>query len=223
MRPGVRGVAGIIERRWRGHPFQMRAVRDDRNPVRLPIVAYCDERFCVGAKFGMIVGNDIALAGERGQKGSNANDTTKEDAMTISRLIAGRSADVWKCHADDSVADAVAVLATKRIGALPVEDHGEPVAGIFSERDVLYCLQKHGAAALDMKVRDVMTAPAISIEPDMPVLHALSLMTRRRIRHLPVVADGKMLAFVSIGDLVKFRIDRIEAEAEAMREYIQSA
>ncbi|GAC1572552.1 MAG: hypothetical protein NVS3B27_18250 [Novosphingobium sp.] len=68
-----------------------------------------------------------------------------------------------------------------------------------------------------------MTAPAISIEPDMPVLHALSLMTRRRIRHLPVVADGKMLAFVSIGDLVKFRIDRIEAEAEAMREYIQSA
>ena len=53
--------------------------------------------------------------------------------MTIARLIAGRSSDVWKCHADDSVADAVAVLATKRIGALPVEDHGEPVAGIFSE------------------------------------------------------------------------------------------
>ena len=143
--------------------------------------------------------------------------------MTIARLIAGRSSDVWKCHADDSVAAAVAVLATKRIGALPVEDHGEAVAGIFSERDVLYCLQKHGAAALDMKVRDVMTAPALTIEPDMPVLHALTLMTRRRIRHLPVVADGKMHAFVSIGDLVKYRIDRIEAEAEAMREYIQSA
>ena len=143
--------------------------------------------------------------------------------MTISRLIAGRGSDVWKCHADDSVAVAVAVLATKRIGALPVEDHGEPVAGIFSERDVLYCLQKHGAAALDMKVRDVMTAPALTIEPDMPVLHALTLMTRRRIRHLPVVSDGKMHGFVSIGDLVKYRIDRIESEAEAMREYIQSA
>lgn len=143
--------------------------------------------------------------------------------MTIARLIAGRSADVWKCHADDSVADAVAVLATRRIGALPVEDHGEPVAGIFSERDALYCLQAHGAAALAMKVRDVMTAPAVSIEPDMPVLHALSLMTRRRIRHLPVMAEGRMIAFVSIGDLVKFRIDRIEAEAEAMRDYIQSA
>lgn len=143
--------------------------------------------------------------------------------MTISRLIAGRSGDVWSCHADQSVAEAVAVLATRRIGALPVEDDGEAVAGIFSERDVLYCLEKHGAAALDMKVRDVMTSPAISITSDTEVLHALSLMTRRRIRHLPVVDGGRMVGFVSIGDLVKYRIDKVQAEAEAMREYIQSA
>lgn len=143
--------------------------------------------------------------------------------MTISRLIAGRSGDVWSCHADQSVAEAVSVLATRRIGAIPVEDHGEAVAGIFSERDVLYCLEKHGAAALDMKVRDVMTSPPITITSDTDVLHALSLMTRRRIRHLPVVDDGRMVGFVSIGDLVKYRIDKVQAEAEAMREYIQSA
>ncbi|MEO0032085.1 MAG: hypothetical protein RIS94_1843 [Pseudomonadota bacterium] len=143
--------------------------------------------------------------------------------MTIGKLISGRSSEVWRCHADDSVADAVETLAKKRIGALPVEDAGESVAGIFSERDVLYCLQKHGAAALHMKVRDVMTAPAITVSADTSVMEALALMTKRRFRHLPVVDGGRMVGFISIGDLVKYRIDRIEAEADAMRTYIQTA
>ena len=143
--------------------------------------------------------------------------------MTIARLIADRSGEIWSCHADDTVAEAVAMLARRRIGALPVSDGGDGVAGIFSERDVLYCLEKHGAAALDLKVREVMTAPAITIEPNTRVDDALGLMTRRRIRHLPIALDGRMIGFVSIGDLVKWRIDRIEAEAEAMRSYIQTA
>jgi CBS-domain-containing membrane protein len=147
----------------------------------------------------------------------------EEAAMTIARLIADRSGEIWSCHAEDSVAEAVSMLAAKRIGALPVRDAGEGVAGIFSERDVLYCLDKHGAAALDLKVREVMTAPAITIHPDTRVDDALGLMTRRRIRHLPIERDGRMVGFVSIGDLVKYRIDRIEAEAEAMRSYIQTA
>jgi CBS domain-containing protein len=69
----------------------------------------------------------------------------------------------------------------------------------------------------------VMTAPAITVDPSTEVLDALGLMTRRRIRHLPVVSGGEMIGFVSIGDLVKYRIERIESEAEAMRSYIQSA
>ena len=143
--------------------------------------------------------------------------------MTIARLIAGRDGEIWSCHADDNVAAAVAVLAARRIGALPVQDADDSVAGIFSERDVLYCLHKHGGAALDLPVREVMTAEPITIEPDTKVLEALALMTRRRIRHLPVLRDGRLVAFVSIGDLVKYRIDSIEAEAEAMRSYIQTA
>jgi CBS domain-containing protein len=143
--------------------------------------------------------------------------------MTIARLIAGRSGEVWSCRADDSVAEAVGRLAEHRIGALPVRDRGEAVAGIFSERDVLYCLQKHGGAALDLKVRDVMTAPAITIDPATRVDDALALMTRRRIRHLPIEQDGRMIGFISIGDLVKYRIEKIESEAEAMRSYIQTA
>ena len=143
--------------------------------------------------------------------------------MTIAKLIAGRSGEVWSCHAEDKVSDAVEMLATRRIGALPVRDRGDGVAGIFSERDVLYCLQKHGGAALGLKVREVMTAPAITISPATPVDDALALMTRRRIRHLPIEQDGRMIGFISIGDLVKYRIEKIESEAQAMRSYIQTA
>jgi CBS domain-containing protein len=143
-------------------------------------------------------------------------------AMTIGRLIEGRDAAVVTCDANASVREAVAMLAERRIGALPVLQDGE-VAGIFSERDVIYRLQQDGPAMLDRSVGEVMTKPAVTVEPEMQVLHALSLMTKRRIRHLPVLVDGRMVGFVSIGDLVKYRIDRIESEAEALREYIQSA
>ena len=143
--------------------------------------------------------------------------------MTIARLIAGRSGPVWKISAEASVADAINLLAEHRIGALPVEDAGVDVAGIFSERDVLYALRRHGAEVLQRKVRDVMTSPVISVSPDQSALEALALMTRRRFRHLPVMDGGQMVAFISIGDLVKYRIERIEAEADAMRHYIQSA
>ena len=142
--------------------------------------------------------------------------------MTIALLIAGRG-EVWSCHADDNVADAVDMLARHRIGALPVRDDNSAVAGIFSERDMMRCLHKHGEAALHMKVREMMTAPVVTITPQTTVMEALALMTKRRFRHLPVVDGSQMIAFVSIGDLVKYRIDRIEAEAEAMRDYIQKA
>jgi len=142
--------------------------------------------------------------------------------MTIAQVIAGRG-EVWSCHADDNVSDAVDMLASHRIGALPVRDGESGVAGIFSERDMMRCLHKHGEAALHMKVRDMMTAPVVTITSQTSVLEALALMTQRRFRHLPVVDGGRMVAFVSIGDLVKHRIDKIEAEADAMRVYIQQA
>jgi CBS domain-containing protein len=142
--------------------------------------------------------------------------------MTIARLIEGRSPDIISCEASTSVGAAVSLLAERRIGALPVLQGGQLV-GIFSERDALYQLARDGAAMLDATVGDVMTAPPITVEPQTGILDALGLMTRRRIRHLPVISGGKLIGFVSIGDLVKFRIDLIESEAEAMRSYIQSA
>ncbi|MCX7864439.1 MAG: CBS domain-containing protein [Novosphingobium sp.] len=126
------------------------------------------------------------------------------------------------CNAGCTVGEATAILAERRIGAMPVMD-GEQVVGIFSERDVIYGIAERGATILDQPVREVMTSPAVTVGRDVSALAALSLMTRRRVRHLPVIEGGKMIGFVSIGDLVKYRIDRIEAEAEAMRQYIQSA
>jgi CBS domain-containing protein len=142
--------------------------------------------------------------------------------MTIARLIDGRGPDIYSCDVATSVRDAVAMLADKRIGALPVLENGS-IAGIFSERDAVRQLAEHGPAFLDKRVGEVMTAPAISVEPGLSVMDALGLMTRRRFRHLPVVQGGRMIGFVSIGDLVKYRIELIEAEAEAMRSYIQTA
>ena len=142
--------------------------------------------------------------------------------MTIRAILQSKGSEVLSIPSTATVADAVALLAEKRIGALPVIDDGR-VCGIFSERDVLYGLAREGAGLLAKRVADVMISPAITVEPDSAVMAALSLMTRRRIRHLPVI-DGEIpVGFVSIGDLVKYRIDRIEAEASAMREYIQSA
>lgn len=139
--------------------------------------------------------------------------------MSIAIVIKARQHDIITCTAQDSVRHAVALLAEKRIGALPVMDGGA-VVGIFSERDVLHGVAREGGAVLDRTVGEVMTSPAISIETALDANDALALMTRRRIRHLPVIEGGDFLGFVSIGDLVKFRIEQIEAEAEAMREYI---
>jgi CBS domain-containing protein len=141
--------------------------------------------------------------------------------MTVRAILSGKGGDVTSIAPGATVADAVKLLATHRIGAVPVTD-ATGVVGIFSERDVIYCLASKGAAALDKKVADVMTSPALTVDTDAPIMSALSMMSRRRIRHLPVVEDGSMVGFVSIGDLVKYRIDKIEAEAAALRDYIAS-
>ena len=142
--------------------------------------------------------------------------------MTIGAVLAGKGSDVATIESDRSLRDAVEKLSERRIGALVVVDGGR-VAGVISERDIIHCLRKHGAELLDMPVSAAMTAPAITVDPDMPVLAALALITQRRIRHLPVIRNGALSGIVSIGDLVKYRMERIEAEAEAMRAYIQSA
>jgi len=142
--------------------------------------------------------------------------------MTIAAVLEKHATEPITVPSGTPVRDAVAMLAEKKIGAVPVMK-GDAVAGIMSERDVIQCLAREGAAILDYPVDRIMTAPVITVDAERTVLSALSLMTTRRIRHLPVVKDGRLISVVSIGDLVKYRLEKIEAEAEAMLSYIQTA
>lgn len=141
--------------------------------------------------------------------------------MTIAAIIAGRSDSIVSVAPEALVSDVVGLLAERRIGAVPVLD-GAKLVGILSERDVLRILARDGARALNLQAKDLMTSPVVTVDPTTTVIGSLSLMTNRRMRHLPVVDGDRMVGFVSIGDLVKRRIDQIEAEAMAMREYITS-
>jgi CBS domain-containing protein len=142
--------------------------------------------------------------------------------MTIASVLRDKGSAVETVTAESSVYDAVRRLGEKRIGALPVLLGGR-ITGMISERDVIYSLRDHGPEVLDWPVSRVMSSPAITADSDTEVLAALALMTQRRIRHLPVVDGSEIRGIVSIGDLVKHRMERIEAEADAMRAYIQSA
>lgn len=142
--------------------------------------------------------------------------------MTIAKVLEGKGSEIETISADSSLLDVVQRLGEKKIGALPVVEDGR-IAGMISERDVIYCLREHGRDALDLPVSRAMSSPAITVNSRTHVLEALALITERQIRHLPVVEDGKIRGIVSIGDLVKYRMEAIEAEADAMRVYIQSA
>ena len=142
--------------------------------------------------------------------------------MNIANIIAQRApSDIIACDVATPVSVVVSTLATRRIGALPVLRDGK-VAGIVSERDVIYCLGEQGAECLDQPVEKIMTSPAITVEPATTVDEALAMMTRRRFRHFPVVENGALIAFISIGDLVKHKLDEVQHEAEALRNYIQA-
>ena len=142
--------------------------------------------------------------------------------MTIAAVLQGKGSDVATVAADARLGQAIEMLGSRRIGALPVVQDGR-VVGIMSERDVIYCLKDHGAEVLDWPVSRLMTSPAITADRSTRVLTALATMTQRRIRHLPIVEGGELQGIVSIGDLVKYRMEQIEREAEAMLQYIQTA
>ena len=140
--------------------------------------------------------------------------------MTIARIIADRDAkDIVTCDISSTVAQAITTLAEKRIGAMPVMRDGA-VVGIVSERDMIYCLSDQGGECLDRPVETIMTSPVSTVTPKTKIDEALSLMSRRRFRHFPVLDGDKLVGFISIGDLVKTKIDEIENEAAAMRNYI---
>jgi len=136
--------------------------------------------------------------------------------MSIADVLHGKGHQVVKVRLTDSVAVAVEKLAAKRIGAVVVEDEWMSPAGIFSERDLVDALAALGAKALTMPVEEVMRAPIVACRSSDRVEAAMATMTMAKIRHLPVVDGGQLVGIVSIGDLVKHRLDEKSLEANVL-------
>jgi len=141
--------------------------------------------------------------------------------MKISDVLRGKGTEVVTIRPDESVDRLLEVLAERGVGALVVSADGESVVGIVSERDVVRHLHRHGAAVLSGPVSAIMTAEVTTCAADDAVESLAQTMTQERIRHVPVVADGRLTAIVSIGDIVKHRISALQSERDQLVEYIQ--
>ena len=142
--------------------------------------------------------------------------------MIIEQILNDKGREVITLRADDTLREAAQLLDERRIGAVVTLDADGEIVGVLSERDIVRQFAREGAAALEMKVGNAMTRAVITISAEAPIDQALQLMTDRRIRHLPVVRNKRLTGFVSIGDLVKWKIAETEAEAQAMKSYLSA-
>jgi CBS domain-containing protein len=140
--------------------------------------------------------------------------------MAVSHILGVKGRNVFTVRPTDTVETVAKILGEKRIGAVVVTDDLGRITGIVSERDVVRHIANDGAGVLKKSVADVMTSNVHTCREGDSEQDLMTLMTDRRIRHLPVVKDGKLNGMISIGDVVKFRIETIEREAEDMKAYI---
>jgi CBS domain-containing protein len=140
--------------------------------------------------------------------------------MNVETILRNKGNRVTTIRSDASIADAVQILRQYGIGALVVSDDGERVDGILSERDIVAALADDGALLLARPVAELMTRAVLTCSLQDTVAELMSEMTNRRIRHFPVVEDGKLCGMISIGDVVKNRLDEIEFEASSLRSFI---
>jgi CBS domain-containing protein len=138
-------------------------------------------------------------------------------------MIAQKGRQVVTTSATKTIADAIEILAAQKIGALVVVEDRDRIVGIVSERDVVRAIAKRGCDALPDKVSEIMTREVMTCTETETINDVMSRMTAGRFRHLPVAANGRLTGIISIGDVVKARIEQVEQEAEEMRAYIATA
>ncbi|MGY1635750.1 CBS domain-containing protein [Geodermatophilus sp. SYSU D00742] len=143
--------------------------------------------------------------------------------MHISQLLRRKGADVATVEASAGIRTALALLAQHGVGALVVSADGRSVDGIVSERDIVRALHERGTELLEDPVSSVMTADVHTCLPDAGVEELARTMTDHRVRHVPVVDGGQLVGIVSIGDVVKARLDELESERAQLVDYIQTA
>jgi CBS domain-containing protein len=147
----------------------------------------------------------------------------QEAAMTVSSILAAKGVDVIIIEPTATLAAAAALLTQKRIGALVIVGAAGRVTGILSERDIVHAIAERGRQALDEPLSQAMTREVATCGPDDEIPSLMERMTNGKFRHMPVIKDGMLAGIVSIGDIVKQRVDAMERESEAMRDYIRTA
>ena len=140
--------------------------------------------------------------------------------MDVAGILRSKGSAVTTAKPDMTTTEAIALLNERQIGALVVSDDGRTLLGIVSERDVVRGLAERGAGFLSCTLAECMASPVVTCSPSDSDRAVMAMMTDRRFRHLPVIEDGALVGIVSIGDVVKSRLDGILAEADALREYI---
>jgi len=143
--------------------------------------------------------------------------------MNVKAILATKGGNVVCIEPTATLAAATQLLTKYRIGAVVIRGAGGRLAGILSERDIMRALAEHGAEALALPVGQVMTRNVLTCVEDDSIADIMERMTAGKFRHLPVIAKDKLIGLVSIGDVVKQRVEEIESESEAMRDYIRSA
>lgn len=142
--------------------------------------------------------------------------------MIVDTILQLKGTAVYTLRDSDTLADAVDMLNGHNIGAIVIVGTGESVIGILSERDIVRQLGKNPSAALAQSIGSCMTRSVVTCDRTTAIADVMERMTRRRIRHMPVVEGDRLAGIISIGDVVKLKIEEVEHEAEVMREYIAS-
>lgn len=140
--------------------------------------------------------------------------------MSVKEILSKKGARVLTVPRTSPIPDAIERMEREKVGALVVSDNGHDIHGIVSERDVLRALAQEGAALLAMTVADIMTSRVESCTPEDNIKRVMSVMTQRRFRHMPVVDDDGLCGIVSIGDVVKQRLEEAETETTVAREVL---
>jgi CBS domain-containing protein len=143
--------------------------------------------------------------------------------MTVRRILNLKGSDVVTVAPEKSLHEAIALLAKKRIGALIVTGKKGEVLGVLSERDIVHLLSNKDANRFDNPVSSAMTAEVKSCKPDDTIQQIMQVMTMGRFRHMPVVENGRLAGVISIGDVVKLRLEEMERESEHLKQYIATA
>ncbi|MEL0105936.1 MAG: CBS domain-containing protein [Rhodospirillaceae bacterium] len=142
--------------------------------------------------------------------------------MQVANILKAKGTDILSVTPDTQVIEVAKILKAKRIGALLVLE-GDTIAGIISERDIARALPDYGEKLLSMTVSELMTKTVTTCSSDASIDEIMEMMTNNRIRHLPVVDDGKLIGFISVGDVVKYRVDELVAEEDQLRSYVSGS